>query len=97
LNYLRRLPINLLKIDQSFVREMNREPESLAIVESIIALAHALGKETVAEGVETLEEYELLQARGCQLMQGYFFAKPMPVARFEEWYKHHEQDLSKNK
>lgn len=96
LNYLRRLPINLLKIDQSFVREMNHEPESLAIVESIIALAQALGKETVAEGVETQEEYELLQARGCQFMQGYFFAKPMPSAKFEEWYKHHEQNISKN-
>lgn len=89
LNYLRHLPINVLKIDQSFVREMIREPESLAIVESIIALAQALGKETIAEGVETLEEYQLLQARGCRLMQGYYFAKPMPVARFEEWYKQH--------
>lgn len=86
LNYLRHLPINVLKIDQSFVREMIREPESLAIVESIIALAHALGKETIAEGVETLDEYQLLEARGCQLMQGYYFAKPMPVAGFEEWY-----------
>lgn len=87
LNYLRHLPINILKIDQSFVREMIREPESLAIVESIIALAQALGKETIAEGVETLEEYQLLQARGCRLMQGFYFAKPMPVAGFEEWHR----------
>jgi EAL domain-containing protein (putative c-di-GMP-specific phosphodiesterase class I) len=77
----------VLKIDQSFVREMISEPDSLAIVESIIALAQALGKETIAEGVETKEEYQLLQARGCRLMQGYYFAKPMPVAAFEEWYK----------
>ena len=91
LNYLRHLPINILKIDQSFVREMIREPESLAIVESIIALAQALGKETIAEGVETLEEYQLLQARGCRLMQGYYFAKPMPVVGFEEWYKQHDK------
>ncbi len=90
LNYLRRFPIDVLKIDQSFVREMRAEPESLAIVESIIALAHSLGKETIAEGVETLEEYELLCERGCRLMQGYYIARPMPVEAFEAWCKDHQ-------
>ena len=91
LNYLRHLPINVLKIDQSFVREMLQEPESLAIVESIIALAQALGKETIAEGVETRAEFDVLQARGCRLMQGYFFARPMPPVIFDQWYQQQTQ------
>lgn len=85
LNYLRRLPVNVLKIDQSFVREMLAERASLAIVESIITLAHSLGKETIAEGVETQAELDVLTERGCRLMQGYFFAKPLPVPAFEAW------------
>ena len=87
LNYLRQLPVNVLKIDQSFVRDMLVEPASLAIVESIINLAHALGKETVAEGVETEEEYRLLCERNCRVIQGYFIAKPMRAVDFELWMK----------
>ncbi|MES2674771.1 MAG: EAL domain-containing protein [Pseudomonadota bacterium] len=85
LSYLRHLPIHLLKIDQSFVRDMFVEPASLAIVDSIIGLARALGKETIAEGVETEAEYVLLMQHGCRLMQGYYFAKPMPAVEFERW------------
>lgn len=87
LNYLRRLPVNVLKIDQSFVRDMLADQASLAIVESIISLAHSLGKETIAEGVETPAELAVLTERGCQLMQGYYFAKPMPPANFEAWVR----------
>lgn len=87
LNYLRRLPINVLKIDQSFIREMLAEKASLAIVESIISLAHSLGKETIAEGVETKAELDVLTERGCRMMQGYYFSKPLPVAQFEAWVK----------
>lgn len=87
LNYLRRLPVNVLKIDQSFVREMLIEKASLAIVESIISLAHSLGKETIAEGVETQAELDVLTARNCRLIQGYYFSKPLPVSMFEEWVK----------
>ena len=85
LNYLRRLPLNVLKIDQSFIREMLQEKASLAIVESIIALAHSLGKETIAEGVETLAELEALKERKCCIIQGYYFSKPLPAALFEDW------------
>jgi EAL domain-containing protein (putative c-di-GMP-specific phosphodiesterase class I) len=85
LNYLRRLPVNVLKIDQSFVREMLEEQASLAIVETIISLAHSLGKETIAEGVETQVELDVLTERGCRLMQGYYFSKPLPAATFEVW------------
>jgi diguanylate cyclase (GGDEF)-like protein/PAS domain S-box-containing protein len=87
LSYLRHLPIHLLKIDQSFVRDMLTEPASLAIVDSIIGLAKSLGKDIIAEGVETKAEYTVLMQHGCRLMQGYYFAKPMPAAEFERWVK----------
>ena len=85
LNYLRRLPANILKIDQSFVRDMQSDSASLAIVTSIIGLAESLGMETIAEGVETAEECALLASQGCRLMQGYHFSKPLPPAQFEIW------------
>jgi diguanylate cyclase (GGDEF)-like protein len=87
LNYLRRLPANILKIDQSFVRDMQSDTASLAIVTSIIRLAESLGMETIAEGVETAEEAALLVSQGCQLMQGYHFSKPLPPAQFEAWFR----------
>ncbi|MEN0036457.1 MAG: EAL domain-containing protein [Cellvibrio sp.] len=87
LNYLRRLPANILKIDQSFVRDMQSDSASLAIVTSIIRLADSLGMETIAEGVETAEESALLASQGCRLMQGYHFSKPLPPAQFEVWLK----------
>lgn len=85
LNYLRRLPVNILKIDQSFVRDMQSDKASLAIVSSIIKLAQSLGMETIAEGVETAEEAALLVSQGCRLMQGYYYSKPLPAAQFETW------------
>lgn len=85
LNYLRRLPVNILKIDQSFVRDMQTDGASLAIVTSIIRLAESLGMETIAEGVETAEEVAVLASQGCRLMQGYHFSKPLPPAQFEVW------------
>ncbi len=85
LNYLRRLPANILKIDQSFVRDMQSDSASLAIVTSIIRLAESLGMDTIAEGVETADEYALLADQGCRLMQGYHFSKPLPPAQFEAW------------
>jgi len=85
LSYLRHLPIHMLKIDQSFVRDMLKEPASLAIVDSIITLATALGKDTIAEGVETEVEYQMLLHHGCRLIQGYYFSKPLPALDFERW------------
>jgi diguanylate cyclase (GGDEF)-like protein/PAS domain S-box-containing protein len=85
LNYLRRLPVQILKIDQSFIREMLQESASLAIVDSIITLAHALGKDTIAEGVETAEEYKLLCDHHCRIIQGYYFSCPLSAREFEQW------------
>jgi diguanylate cyclase (GGDEF)-like protein/PAS domain S-box-containing protein len=85
LNYLRRLPVNILKIDQSFVRDMQSDEASLAIVSYIIRLAQSLGMDTIAEGVETSTEMALLVDEGCRLMQGYLFSKALPPAQFNAW------------
>ena len=84
LSYLHLFPVDLLKVDQSFVRKMINDKHSLAIVRSIVALAHGLGLSVVAEGAETLEEVELLAAEGCEEMQGYYFSRPLPAEQFLE-------------
>jgi EAL domain-containing protein (putative c-di-GMP-specific phosphodiesterase class I) len=78
LAYLRRLAVDTLKIDRSFVNELD-DGQGIAIVEAVIGLAHSLGLEVVAEGVETVSQLSALSARGCHLIQGYLFARPMPV------------------
>jgi diguanylate cyclase (GGDEF)-like protein/PAS domain S-box-containing protein len=85
LNYLHRFPIDKLKIDQSFVRDMLDDPADLAITQAIVALGHTLGLQVVAEGVEREEEAELLRASGCDELQGYLFARPMPADEFVRW------------
>lgn len=87
LSYLQRLPIQFLKIDQSFVSAMLTSKESLMIVKSTIDLAHDLGKKVVAEGVETQAQWNKLTELGCDIAQGYFIAKPMPVDVFLNWIK----------
>jgi len=79
LSYLSGLPIDKIKIDQSFVRRLPERAEALAIVKAVLTLSTALGKTTVAEGVETIEQAALLGAAGCSLLQGYHFGRPMPA------------------
>jgi diguanylate cyclase (GGDEF)-like protein/PAS domain S-box-containing protein len=83
LAYLKRFPIDVLKIDRSFVRDLAVNPHDEQIVVSIISLAHNLGMKVVGEGVETKEQLAFLQAHRCDIMQGYYFAVPMPVESFE--------------
>ncbi len=84
LNYLKRFPIDRIKIDQSFVRDVTRDPDDAAIAAAIIAMAHSLKLTAVAEGVETEEQLEFLRAQTCDEMQGYLFSPPLPAARFGE-------------
>ncbi|TAK62968.1 GGDEF domain-containing response regulator [Methylobacter sp.] len=85
LTYLHRLPIDTLKIDQSFVRDMLVDKGDNAIVQGVIALAKAFGLKTVAEGIETMEHFEALLAMGCESGQGYGIARPMPVSDLIRW------------
>jgi EAL domain-containing protein (putative c-di-GMP-specific phosphodiesterase class I) len=83
LSYLAKLPVDTLKIDRSFVIAMTDGAEALALVSTIINLAHSLKLKVVAEGVETDEQARLLRLLGCDEMQGYLFSKPVPVEIFE--------------
>ncbi len=83
LGYLSKLPVNALKIDQSFVTDMTQSPQGLALVSTIIDLAHSLSLNVVAEGVETEQQSRLLRLLKCDEMQGYFFSKPVPADIFE--------------
>lgn len=87
LHYLRKFHVDYLKIDQSFVRDMLDNDNSRAIVETIILMGHKMGICLIAEGVETEAQAQMLKELGCDLGQGYFFAKPMPVADMEQYLR----------
>jgi EAL domain-containing protein (putative c-di-GMP-specific phosphodiesterase class I) len=82
LQYLKRLPLNQLKIDQSFVRDLVTDGSDRAIVRTIIAMAHNLNLDVIAEGVETAEQRQILLEMGCVHFQGYLFGKPVPIEQF---------------
>ncbi len=85
LTYLKKLPVNVLKIDQTFVRDMLEDPEDMAILEGMLSLASAFRCHVVAEGVETVEHGLMLLRLGCQVAQGYGIARPMPAHDFPAW------------
>lgn len=85
LSYLSKLPLDILKIDRSFVTDITTNGHNLMIATATINLAHALNMKVVAEGVETKEQKDLLTILGCDKAQGYYFAKPMPVKELIEW------------
>lgn len=87
LNYLKNLPVDKLKVDQSFVRDIETDSSDAAIVRSIISLGHRLDLRVIAEGVETLAELDFLRMRGCDEVQGYYFSRPLPADEFERFIK----------
>jgi EAL domain-containing protein (putative c-di-GMP-specific phosphodiesterase class I) len=84
LAYLRDFPIDVLKIDRSFVNDIVTDPDDAAIVVSVIALAHNLHLRVVAEGVESYEQLAYLQSHGCDAIQGYYFSRPVAAEQFEQ-------------
>ena len=86
LSCLRAFPFDRIKIDQSFVREMDRRPDCLAIVRSVAQLAQTLGMATTAEGIETPEQLDQVRNAGCAQAQGYYFDAPKPVSEIACWF-----------
>ena len=85
LSYLKILPLDQLKIDQSFVRDVLVDANDAAIAKTIIALGQSLALNVIAEGVETAEQRDFLVNAGCHAFQGYFFSRPLPIAGFDQF------------
>jgi len=87
LSYLKKLPIDTIKIDQSFIRDLEVDSEDFTIVLAIISIAKKLNMELVAEGVETKEQVKILKENGCNILQGYYYSKPIPLSMVSDLYK----------
>jgi EAL domain-containing protein (putative c-di-GMP-specific phosphodiesterase class I) len=94
MTYFRHLPVDTVKIDQSFVRDMLENADDLAIVQGILGLTKAFGKTAVAEGVELTEHLSVLQNMGCHIAQGYAIGYPMPEHEFLRWLKDFKPDMT---
>ena len=84
LTYLKRLPVDVLKIDQSFVRDATHDANDAEIIRAIVAMARSLGLDMIAEGVEQIDQLDFLQQQGCFLYQGYLFSKPVALEQFQQ-------------
>jgi diguanylate cyclase (GGDEF)-like protein/PAS domain S-box-containing protein len=87
LSYLRRFPIDALKIDKSFVEDLPGDPDAVAVASTIISMAHSLNLEVIAEGVEEQVQLDFLKDRGCHMIQGYFYSRPLPPEAFGSFLK----------
>ncbi|KJU86685.1 PAS/PAC sensor-containing diguanylate cyclase/phosphodiesterase [Candidatus Magnetobacterium bavaricum] len=91
LSYLKRFPIDRLKIDRSFVNDINTDPDDAAIATAIIAMAHSLKLKVTAEGVETTEQLEFLRRLNCDEAQGYLFSRPLVPEKFSEFLQNRKK------
>lgn len=87
LSYLKRFPIDVLKIDRSFVNDITADPDDAAIANAVIALGKSLHLSIVAEGVETEQQLDYLRGMGCHIAQGFLLSKPLTAAAFETWWR----------
>lgn len=94
LSYLKRLPTSKLKIDQSFIRDLMHDKDDEIIVNAVISMAHNLGFDVIAEGVEDLEQLEYLRKQGCDVVQGYYYSRPLAADDFYQWAMKYEMELS---
>jgi EAL domain-containing protein (putative c-di-GMP-specific phosphodiesterase class I) len=94
LSYLQRFDIDFIKIDQSFVRHLIPDSTDLALCRAIIVMAHALGMKVIAEGVETVQQRDLLAQAGCDYVQGYLYARPMSAPDFEAFMAAYKGDAT---
>jgi EAL domain-containing protein (putative c-di-GMP-specific phosphodiesterase class I) len=95
LSYLRQYQFDVLKIDRSFISDLERKPEAAGLVKTIIALAHNLDMEVIGEGVETALQADFIRKRNCHFAQGYLFSKPLPALEFGRWLHLQRESLHK--
>ena len=94
LNHLKRFPLNTVKIDRSFIRDLTTDPDDAAIVGAIIAMGHSMGLKIIAEGVETTKQLEYLRRLRCDELQGYLFSRPVPADDAEILLKQDQDGLA---
>ena len=92
LTYLKHLPVEVLKIDRSFVSDMLDDPDDLSIVRGVVSLAEAFGREVIAEGVESVAHGQALRQLGCRMAQGFGIARPMPAGELQAWQMRWDAD-----
>jgi diguanylate cyclase (GGDEF)-like protein/PAS domain S-box-containing protein len=97
LSYLKKLPVYALKIDREFIKDIPKDKDDLIITKTIVDLAENFNKETIAEGVETKEQVEILKDMGCRIVQGFYFSKPLPKDKFKKFYLEFPEQSINNK
>jgi EAL domain-containing protein (putative c-di-GMP-specific phosphodiesterase class I) len=94
LAYLHALPVKALKIDRSFVERLGGDEDSTDVVKAVVDMSRALGLQIVAEGVDTARQATIVSNLGCDRAQGFYWARPMPAARFAAWWQHAEGNIA---